>query len=140
MKAGKIITEDGKIKNLLEKSRTIAVLGLSPKPERVSYMVAGYLKAQGYKVIPVRPAQKNILGEKAYPSLADIDEPVDIVNVFKNSAQVMPDALKALHIMPKVFWMQLNIENHEVAEILTAAGINVVMNMCIKVKHERLFK
>ncbi len=103
-------------------------------------MVARYLKEQEYRIIPVRPAQKEILGEKAYPSLDHIKESVDIVNVFRNSAQIMPHAHEALRLIPKpkVFWMQLNIENHEAAELLTATGIDVVMNLCIMVEHDRL--
>ncbi len=138
MKTGKIIENDKDIKHLLLNARTIAVLGLSPKPARDSNMVAGYLKEQGYKIIPVRPAQKEILGERAYASLNDIKEPVDIVNVFRNPSQIMLHAEEAVRLMPKVLWMQLNIENHEAAELLMAAGIDVVMNQCIMVEHEKL--
>ena len=140
MKSGQIITEDSKIRELLETANTIAILGLSPKPERDSNMVARYLKDQGYKIIPVRPAQNEILGEKAYASLDDIKEPVDIVDVFRNPAQIMPHAHEAIRLKPKVFWMQLNIENQEAAELLTSEGIDVVMDRCIKVDHGRLFK
>jgi len=140
MKSGKILKNDKDIKRLLLNSRTIAVLGLSPKPARDSNMVARYLKDQGYKIIPVRPAQKEILGEKAYASLDDIEEPVDIVNVFRNPSQIMPHAGEAVRLMPKVFWMQLNIESYEAAEFLTAAGIDVIMNQCIMVEHDRLCK
>lgn len=139
MKLGKIITEDSEIRHILTDSKTIAVLGLSPKPERDSHVVAKYLKEQGYKIIPVRPKHKEILGEKTYPSIEDIKEPVDIVNVFRNSSQIMPHAHEAIRIKPKVFWMQLNIENYEAAELLTKAGIDVVMNHCISVEHDRLF-
>ena len=138
MKPGRIITRDHEIRNMLETARAIAVLGLSPKPERDSNRVAGYLKDHGYRIIPVRPAQKEILGEKAYRSLDDIKEPVDIVDVFRNSAQIVPHANEAIRLKPKVFWMQLNIENREAADLLTAAGIDVVMDRCIKVEHERL--
>jgi uncharacterized protein len=137
MKTGRIITRAPEIKNMLETARVIALLGLSPKPERDSHRVAGYLKDHGYRIIPVRPAQKEILGEKAYRSLDDIKEPVDIVNVFRNSAQIVPHAHEAIRLKPKVFWMQLNIENREAAELLTVAGIDVVMDRCIKVEHER---
>jgi predicted CoA-binding protein len=138
MKTGRIITRDHEIKNMLETARAIAILGLNPKPERDSNRVAGYLKNHGYRIIPIRPAQKEILGEKAYRSLDDIKESVDIVNVFKNSAQIVPHAHEAIRLKPKLFWMQLNIENREAAELLTAAGIDVVMDRCIKVEHERL--
>jgi predicted CoA-binding protein len=138
MKTGRIITRDHEIKNMIESAKAIAILGVSPKPERDSNWVAGYLKDHGYRIIPVRPAQKEILGEKAYRSIDDIKEPVDIVNVFRNSAQIVPHAHEAIRLKPKVFWMQLNIENREAAGLLTAAGIDVVMDRCIKVEHERL--
>ena len=138
MKSGKIINDDDTIRQLLIDSKTIAVVGLSPKPERDSHMVAKYLKEHGYKIIPVRPAQKEILGEKVYSSLDDIDEPVDIIDVFRNSAQIMPHALEALRIKPKLFWMQQDIENQEAAELLNREGIDVVMDKCIKVEHDFL--
>ena len=138
MKPGKIINDDNIIRHLLINARTIAVVGLSPKPERDSNMVARYLKDHGYRIIPVRPAQKEILGEKAYSSLDDIDESMDIVNVFRNSAQIMPHAHEALRVKPKLFWMQLGIENQKAAELLTNAGIDVVMNKCIMVEHDCL--
>ena len=137
MKSGKIITQDDKIRDILKNAKTIAILGLNPKPERDSHRVAGYLKDHGYRIIPVRPGQKEILGEKVYKSLDDIKKPVDIVNVFRNSSQIVPHANESIRLKPKVFWMQLNIENREAAELLTAAGIDVVMDRCIKVEHER---
>jgi predicted CoA-binding protein len=138
MKIGRIITQDENIRDILNTSKTIAILGLSPKPERDSNRVAGYLKAHGYRIIPIRPAQKEILGEKAYNSLDDIKQSVDIVNVFRNPAQIIPHAHEAIRLKPKVFWMQLNIENREAADLLTSAGIDVVMDRCIEVEHERL--
>jgi predicted CoA-binding protein len=138
MKPGKIINDDNIIRHLLINARTIAVVGLSPKPERDSNMVAKYLKDHGYRIIPVRPAQKEILGEKAYSSLDDIDESMDIVNVFRNPAQIMPHAHEAIRVKPKLFWMQVGIENQKAAELLTKAGIDVVMNKCIMVEHDCL--
>ncbi|MCP4104025.1 MAG: CoA-binding protein [Desulfobacteraceae bacterium] len=135
-----MITQDSDIKTILENSKTIAILGLSPKPERDSNMVARYLKENGYQIIPVRPAQEELLGEKAYGSLDDIREPADIVDVFRSPAQIMPHAQEALRMKPKVFWMQLGIENQEAAELLTEAGIDVIMNRCIKVDHAKLCK
>ena len=140
MKTGNIINQDNKIKELLENNKTIAILGLSPKPERDSYKVAKYLQEKGYRVIPVRPGQKEILGEKAYASLDDIDEPIDIVNVFRRSELVIPHAEETVskNPKPKAFWMQLNIENKEAADLLKSKGLDVVMNKCIKVEHGRL--
>ena len=138
MKQGKIITEDVDIKKILEYSKVIAVIGLSPKPERDSNMVSKYMKANDYKIIPIRPGQNEILDEKAYASPDDINEPVDILNVFRRSDKIMPHAEEALRLKPKVFWMQLGIENREAAKLLTEAGIDVVMDMCIMVEYERL--
>jgi predicted CoA-binding protein len=140
VKSGKILTDNSEIKKILKDANTIAVVGLSPKPQRDSNMAGRYLKEKGYKVIPVRPAQKEILGEKAYASLDDIEEPVDIITVFRNSARIMPHARMALRLKPKVFWMQLNIENREASELLVSEGINVVMNSCIMVEYELLIR
>jgi hypothetical protein len=117
----------------------VAVLGLSPKPGRDSYRVAEYLKAHGFRIIPVRPAQAEILGEKVFASLDEVAGPVDIVDVFRSPDQVLPHAREAIRLRPKAFWMQEGIANQEAAELLTAAGIDVVMDRCIKKDHERLF-
>ena len=140
MRPGKIITRDKDIRNILENSRTIAILGLSPKTGRDSHKVGQYLQAAGYRIIPVRPAQKQILGEKAFKSLDELKQPVDIVDVFRNPAMIEAHAIEALRLKPKVFWMQLGIENFRAALMLNAAGIDVVMNRCIKVDHARLFR
>jgi predicted CoA-binding protein len=140
MKPGKIITEDSDIKDILENAKTIAILGLSPKPERDSNRVARYLKDHGYSIIPVRPGQQEILGLSAYATLDDIKESVDIVDVFRNPEQILPHAHEAIRMQPKVFWMQLGIENQEAATLLVKAGIDVVMNKCIKIEHDRLCK
>ena len=140
MKKGKILTDNADIKAVIENSKTIAVLGLSPKPERDSNKVASYMMEKGYRILPVNPMQKEILGEKVHTSLDDIDEPVDIIDVFRQSDQVLPHAHEALRLKPKVFWMQLSIENQEAAELLTEAGIDVIMNRCIKIDHANLIK
>jgi predicted CoA-binding protein len=115
----------------LETAQRIAVLGLSPKPQRDSHKVGLYLKANGYTVIPVRPAQSAVVGEKAYPSLLEVPLPVDIVDAFINPARILPLAQDAVKIKPKLFWMQLGVENAAAAQILTEAGIDVIMNRCI---------
>ena len=140
MKSGKIITEISDIKDILENAKTIAILGLSPKPDRDSNRVARYLKDHGYRIIPVRPGQQEILGQSAYATLDDIKEKVDIVDVFRNPEQILPHAHEAIRMQPKVFWMQLGIENQEAASLLIEAGIDVVMNKCIKIEHDRLCK
>ncbi len=139
MPQGEIITDDTRIRQLLSTATTVAVLGLSPKPGRDSYRVAEYLKAHGFRIIPVRPAQAEILGEKAFASLDEVAGPVDIVDVFRSPDQVLPHAREAIRLRPKAFWMQEGIANQEAAELLTAAGIDVVMDRCIKKDHERLF-
>lgn len=140
MKPGKIITGDSEIKDILENAKTIAILGLSPKPERDSNKVARYLKDHGYRIIPVRPGREEILGQSAYATLDDIKEHVDIVDVFRNPEQIVPHAHEAIRMQAKVFWMQLGIENQEAASLLVKAGIDVVMNKCIKIEHDRLCK
>lgn len=139
MQPGKIITQDKDIRDILENSKTIAIVGLSPKIDRDSHRVGQYLQSAGYRIIPVRPAQKRILGEKVFKSLDELTQPVDIINAFRNPAQIEVHAKEALRLKPKVFWMQLGIENFKAAEMLKSAGIDVVMNRCIKVDHARLF-
>lgn len=129
-------------RELLEQSKTIAVVGLSNKPDRTSYMVADAMQHAGYRIIPVNPviAGETVLGEKVVATLADIDEPVDIVNVFRKSEDVVPvaeDTRKMKH-KPKVFWMQQGISNDEAAALVAQDGIAVVNNMCIKVDHALL--
>ncbi len=125
------------LKDLLEEARTIAVVGLSDNPERTSYVVARYMRDHGFKIIPVNPAIKEALGEKAYPSLLDIPEKVDIVNVFRRSPDVPPVADDAIAIRAKVLWMQEGIINEPAARKAEAAGLKVVMDRCIMVEHAR---
>jgi uncharacterized protein len=139
MTPGRILTADEDLRAILQAAGTVAIVGLSPKPDRDSYRVAAYLQAHGYRVLPVRPAQTQILGETAYPSLDDVPGPVDIVDVFRSPEQVLPHAHEALRLKPRAFWMQEGVHNAEAAALLTAAGIDVVMDRCIKHIHERLF-
>ncbi|WNQ13622.1 CoA-binding protein [Paenibacillus aurantius] len=123
-----------RIKEMLRDAGNIAVVGLSDNPERVSHMVAAAMQTRGYRIIPVNPNAGEILGEKSYPSLTDIPEPVDIVNVFRRSEQVVPIAEEAVKIGAKVFWLQQGIVNEEAARIAAEAGLEVVMDRCIKVE------
>jgi predicted CoA-binding protein len=134
-RGGRLLTDERDIRRLLKATATIAVLGLSPKPERDSHRIAAYLQRQGYRIIPVRAAQREILGEKAYGSLGEIPERVDLVNAFVNPARILPHARDALALSPRAFWMQTGIENREAAELLRQAGIDVVMDRCIRVAH-----
>ena len=131
--------EDSKIRQILEESKTVAVVGLSPKPERDSYEVAHYLQNAGYKIIPVNPMAKEILGEKVCPDLASIPEKVDIVDIFRRSELVGPIIDEAIAIGAKTVWMQLGVANEEAAQKASAAGLNVVMDLCILCEHRRLF-
>ncbi|PIU49347.1 MAG: CoA-binding protein [Desulfobacterales bacterium CG07_land_8_20_14_0_80_52_14] len=140
MPDGRILTDENEIRSLLTQIKIVAVLGVSPKPNRDSHRVAKYLKDHGYRIIPVRPGQKEILGEKAYASLNEVRGIVDCVNVFRRSEQVMEHAKESLRIKPRAFWMQLNIENEAAARLLTENGIDVVMNRCIKIEHARIFQ
>jgi len=123
-----------RIKELLVAAGNIAVVGLSDKPDRVSYMVAEAMQKKGYRIIPVNPNATEILGEKCYASLTDIPEPVDIVNVFRRSETVVPVAEEAVQIKAKVFWLQQGIVNEEAARIASEAGLEVIMDRCIKVE------
>jgi hypothetical protein len=121
-----------KIKQILKNSKVVAVVGLSPKPDRASNDVAVYLKKQGYKIIPVNPGHDEILGEKSYPSLSDIPEKVDIVDVFRRPEQVGPPIEGAIEIGAPVVWLQLGIRNDDEARKAVDAGLTVIQDKCIK--------
>lgn len=129
-------------RQLLEEAKTIAVVGLSNKPHRTSYMVSAAMQNNGYKIIPVNPviAGETVLGETVVASLTEIEEPVDIVNVFRKSEDVLPVAKDTLHMKhkPKAFWMQQGIANEEAAKLVGAEGILVIQDLCIKVDHALL--
>lgn len=129
-------------RQLLEDAKTIAVVGLSNKPDRTSYMVAAAMQNAGYTIIPVNPiiAGETVLGEKVLATLAEIDTPVDIVNVFRRSEDIPPVAEDTLAMKqkPKVFWMQQGISNDEAAKKVREAGIEAVSDLCIKVDHALL--
>lgn len=122
------------IKELLAHAGNIAVVGLSDKPDRTSYMVSAAMQSRGYRIIPVNPNADEILGEKCYPSLSDIPETVDIVNVFRRADQVVPVAEESVKIGAKVFWLQLDIVNEEAGRIASEGGLEVIMDRCIKVE------
>lgn len=133
-----IIDDDAGIRRILENHRVIAMVGLSPKEDRPSNVVARYLMALGYTVIPVNPGQREILGQPCYPSLKDIPGKVDMVDVFRNSADVPPIAAAAIAIGAKTLWLQLGVINQDAAEAAAAAGLDVVMDRCPKIEHARL--
>jgi predicted CoA-binding protein len=125
-------------REILTTSRTIAVVGLSDKPFRPSHEVAGYLKDEGYRIIPVNPHVTEVLGEKAYPGLRDIPEPVDVVDIFRRAEFVPAIVDDAIAIGAKVVWMQLGIVHEAAAARARAAGLRVVMNACLATTHDRL--
>lgn len=122
------------IREILRGSDTIAVVGLSDNPERVSYMVSEAMQKKGYTIIPVNPNAEMILGQKSYAKLSDIPIPVDIVNVFRRSEHTPPVAEEAAAIGAKVLWLQLGIANDEAADIAARGGLTVIMDRCIKVE------
>ncbi|HJW88871.1 MAG TPA: CoA-binding protein [Dehalococcoidia bacterium] len=126
------------IEGILKEARAVAVVGLSPKPDRPSYVVARYLQAQGYRIIPVNPNTQEILGEKAYPSLLSIPEKVDIVDIFRRPEEVPPVVEEAIRIGAKVVWMQEGIVHEGAAQRAREAGLKVVMDRCMKKEHQRL--
>ena len=134
------MTEAQAIAAILASCRTVAVVGLSPKPHRDSFDVARAMQAQGWRIIPINPNATHILGEPAYPSLVEAarHEHIELVNVFRNSAEVLPVAQEAVAIGAKALWLQLGIENTEAAQLATAAGLWVVQNRCLKVEWARL--
>ena len=121
--------------NRILKMHTIAVVGLSPKPERASHDVARYLLDQGYKIIPVNPVQEQILGLKCYPDLSAIPEPVDLVDVFRRPEHCAAIAEEAVAIGAKALWLQLGIANDDAARLASDGGLLVVMDRCIKIEH-----
>src|SRR5271156_2741583 len=131
---------DGQLRVILQRVKTIALVGASTNWNRPSYFVMKYLQNKGYRVIPVNPglAGQDLLGERVYASLRDIPEPVDMVDVFRASDQVGPIVDDAIVIGAKVVWMQLGVRNDAAAEKAEAAGIEVVMNRCPKIEFGRL--
>ena len=126
------------VRDILEKSKVIAVVGLSPKPERDSHEVAKYLQDQGYRIVPVNPRADTILGEKSYPDLASIPEKVDVVDIFRRSDDVPSVVDQAIDIGAKAVWMQLGIVNEGAAAKAREAGLGVVMDRCMLVEHRNL--
>ncbi|NDI33522.1 CoA-binding protein [Chengkuizengella sediminis] len=122
------------IKEILKQAETVAVVGLSDKSDRTSYMVSEAMQKRGYTIIPVNPNAEEILGQKSYKSLMDIPQSVDIVNVFRRSEYTAPVAKEAVEIGAKVLWLQLGIENEESAQIAKDGGLEVIMDRCIKVE------
>jgi predicted CoA-binding protein len=127
------------LRRILKQTRVIAVVGLSADWYRPSYFAAKYMQEHGYRVIPVNPKYESILGEKCYKSLRDIPEPVDMVDVFRKTQDVAPVADDAIAIGAKVLWQQLGVKNEAAAQRARAAGLDAVLDRCVKIEHGRLF-
>ena len=122
---------------ILKSSRVVAVVGLSANPDRPSYEVASYLKENGYKIIPVNPQVRDVLGEVSYPDLSSIPEPVDVVDIFRRSDAVLPIVEEAIKIGAKAVWMQEGVMHEEAAARVEAAGLKVVMDKCMLKEHRK---
>ena len=127
------------LRRILTRNRVIAVVGLSADWYRPSYFAAKYMQEHGYRVIPVNPKYEAILGQKCYRSLRDIPEAVDIVDVFRKTQDVPPIAEDAISIGAKVLWQQLGVKNEAAAAKARAAGLDAVLDRCVKIEHGRLF-
>ena len=127
------------IRRIFGYAKTIAVVGLSPNKLRPSYFVASYLQYRGYHIVPVNPTAGEILGETSYPSLRDIPCPVDVVDVFRDPAAVPEIAEQAIEIGAKALWLQFNVVAPEAAARAQAAGLDVVMDRCMKIEHGRWY-
>jgi predicted CoA-binding protein len=139
----KILLPDGApasadpIADILRRYKSIAVVGLSSNPARASNSVARYMKDAGYRIIPVNPNEKEVLGEKCYPRVEEVPEKIDIVDIFRRAEDVPPVVDGAIRAGAKVIWMQLGIENATAGEKTRAAGITVVMDACLLVEHQK---
>jgi predicted CoA-binding protein len=134
-----IVDDIAGLRRVLQENRVIAVVGLSPNWNRPSFFAAKYMLEHGYTVIPVNPGASEILGQKCYPELAAIPVKVDLVDVFRKPEDVGPIADEAIRIGARCLWLQLGVINQEAAERAVAAGLDVVMDRCVKIEYARLF-
>jgi predicted CoA-binding protein len=133
-----IVDDIAGIRRILATCKTIAVVGLSAHWYRPSNFAAKYMQEKGYRVIPVNPSYSEVLGQRCFPDLASIGEPVDMVDCFRKPQDIVPIAREAVAIKAKVLWMQLGIRNEEAARIALDAGLDVVMDRCVKIEHARI--
>ena len=125
------------IDKILQRYKNVAVVGISKTPSKPSYQVAAYLQKMGYKIYPVNPQYDSVLGQKCYPNLSSIPVPVEIINIFRNSEHIAPIVEEAVKIGGKVIWMQLGIVNEAAATAALESGMEVVMDRCMKIEHNR---
>ena len=133
-----IVDDIAGLRRILAHSRTLAVVGLSAQWYRPSYFAAKYMQDHGYRIIPVNPRYDEVLGQKCFPDLRSIPQPVDLVDCFRKPQDIPPIAEDAIAIGAKVLWMQLGIVNDVAAQRASAAGLDVVMNRCVKIEHARI--
>jgi predicted CoA-binding protein len=127
------------LRRILRECRTIAVVGLSAEWHRPSHFAAKYMQQHGYRIVPVNPRYTEVLGARCYPNLEAIDVPIDMVDVFRRTEDVLPIAREAVAIGARCLWQQIGVVNREAAEIARAAGLDAVMDRCVKIEHARLF-
>jgi predicted CoA-binding protein len=127
------------LRRILRTSRTIAIVGLSADWFRPSYFAGKYMQEHGYRIVPVNPRYTEILGERCHATLTTIDVPIDIVDVFRRTEDVLPIAEQAIAIGAKCLWQQIGVKNEQAAAPAAAAGLDVVMDRCVKIEHARLF-
>jgi predicted CoA-binding protein len=127
------------LRRILRECRTVAVVGLSPEWHRPSHFAAKYLQQHGYRIIPVNPRSAEILGERCYASLLEIPERVDMVDVFRRTADVLPVAQQAVQIKARCLWQQIGVLNLEADKLARDAGLDSVMDRCVKIEHARIF-
>jgi len=134
-----IVDDVAGLRRVLQDNRVLAVVGLSPNWNRPSYFAAKYMLEHGYTVIPVNPGAAEILGQKCYPDLASIPCRIDLVDVFRKPEDALPIAEEAIRIGAKCLWLQLGVINRPAADKAVAAGLDVVMDRCVKIEYARLF-
>ena len=132
-------TDAPTLRRILTACRTIAVVGLSAEWHRPSYFAAKYMQQHGFRIVPVNPRYEEVLGERCYASLTDIPHPVDLVDVFRRTQDVLPIAEHAIAIGAKCLWQQIGVRNLEADALARAAGLDSVMDRCVKIEHARLF-
>jgi predicted CoA-binding protein len=132
-------TDINTLRRILKDNRTIAVVGLSANWYRPSFFAAKYMIEHGYRIIPVNPQYEEVLGQKCYPTLGAIPEKVGIVDCFQKTERIVPLAREAIAIGAKVLWQQIGVVNEEAAELARNAGLDTVMDRCVKIEHGRLF-
>ena len=133
-----IVDDIAGLRRILTQARVIAVVGLSAHWHRPSYFAAKYMQDHGYRIIPVNPNYAEVLGEKCYPNVTAIPDAIDIVDCFRKPDEILPIAREAVAKHAKVLWMQLGIRNVDAANLAVAAGLDVVMDHCVKIEHARI--